>query len=110
MSDITLTKEAIAYIQKNLQSREGVLGIRLGVNTAGCSGLSYVVDFAKSIKPEDKIFEAANIKIMVDADSFNKYLKGTEIDCVREGLNEYLKFNNPNVTSHCGCGESFNVS
>lgn len=109
MSDITLTKDAIAYIQKNLQDKKGVLGIRLGVNTSGCSGLSYVIGFANDIKPEDKIFETADIKIMVDANSF-KYLKGTEIYCVREGLNEYLKFNNPNVTGTCGCGESFNVS
>ena len=109
MSDITLTKEAVAYIQKNLQGKEGILGIRLGVNNSGCSGLSYVVGFANDIKSEDKIFESENIKIMIDPKSF-QYLKGTEIYCVREGLNEYLKFNNPNVKGTCGCGESFNVS
>jgi iron-sulfur cluster assembly protein len=109
MSEITLTKEAVAYIQKNLQGKEGVLGIRIGVKDSGCSGLSYVVGFASDIKAEDKIFETADIKIMVDADSL-KYLKGTEIYCVSEGLNEYLKFNNPNVKGTCGCGESFNVS
>ncbi len=109
MSDITLTEDAVAYIQKSLQGKEGVLGIRLGVKNAGCSGLSYVIGFANEIKAEDKIFETANIKVMIDSESF-KHLKGTEICCAREGLNEYLKFNNPNATGSCGCGESFNVS
>jgi iron-sulfur cluster assembly protein len=108
MSEISLTKNAISYIQKTLEGKEGVLGIRLGVKSSGCSGLSYTLDFATEMKDEDKKFESEGISVFVDPNSF-EYLKGTQLDCVKEGLNEILKFNNPNVKSACGCGESFNT-
>lgn len=107
-SSITLTNAAVAHLQKTLQKKEEAIGIRLGVKNAGCAGFAYVMDFAVETKPEDKIFETQGIKVVVDSDSF-EYLKGTEIDCVQEGLNAQLKFNNPNVKSACGCGESFNT-
>jgi len=108
MSEISLTKSAVSYIQKTLQGKEGVLGIRLGVKSSGCSDLSYILDFATAIKEEDKKFESGGISVFVDPNSF-KYLKGIQLDCVKEGLNEILKFNNPNVKSACGCGESFST-
>ena len=108
MSDITLTASAVGFLQKTLSDKTGVLGIRLGVKPAGCSGSSYIIDFAKEIRAEDKIFEAEGVKIVVDPTSF-EVLQGMEIDCMREGLNETLRFNNPNVKSACGCGESFSV-
>ncbi len=106
--NITLTNAAVLHLQKTLQKKEAAIGIRLGVKNAGCAAFSYVMDFALEAKPEDKIFETQGIKVVIDPNSF-EYLKGTEIDCVQEGLNAQLKFNNPNVKSACGCGESFNT-
>lgn len=105
---ITLTDAAVNHLQKTLQKKPEALGIRFGVKNAGCSGMSYVLDFALETKAEDKIFETAGIKVVVDPVSF-EYLQGTKIDCAHEGLNAQLKFNNPNVKSACGCGESFNI-
>ncbi len=105
---ITLTDTAVQHLKKTLQKKTEALGIRFGVKNAGCSGMSYVLDFALEIKADDHIFETAGIKVVVDPLSL-EYVQGTEIDCVEEGLNAALKFNNPNVKSACGCGESFNI-
>ena len=105
---VTLTDAALKHLQKTLQKKEEALGIRFGVKNAGCSGLLYVLDFALELKAEDHIFETAGLKVVVDPQSL-EYVKGTEIDCVEEGLNAALKFKNPNVKSACGCGESFNI-
>jgi len=108
MKGVSLTSNAVEYLRKTLDNKPDMMGIRLGVKTSGCSGLSYTLDFAKDLKEGDQIFESGGVKVVVDAKSF-EYLKGTEVDCVQEGLNEFLKFQNPNVKSACGCGESFNV-
>ena len=84
------------------------MGIRLGVKTSGCSGMAYVLEFVDSEVEEDQVFEAHGVKIFVDPKSFT-YLDGTELDFVKEGLNEGLQFRNPNVAGECGCGESFTV-
>lgn len=105
---ITITDSAVQHLQKILHSKENVFGVRLGVKDSGCSGLSYVIDFVSAPQAEDQIFEAGGLKVVVDPKSFG-YLEGTEIDCTREGLNQTLQFNNPNVKSSCGCGESFNI-
>lgn len=106
--DITLTAAAVLHFQKTLQNKPEVLGVRLGVKNSGCSGLSYVFDFAKEIKENDEQIQLEGVNIIVDLDSL-KYLMGTEIDCIQEGLNMQIKLNNPNVKSACGCGESFNT-
>jgi iron-sulfur cluster assembly protein len=84
------------------------VGLRLGVKQTGCSGYAYVVSYADEINPSDAVFEAAGVKVVVDQGSL-QFVDGTEIDFVREGLNEAFKFRNPNVKGECGCGESFNV-
>ena len=84
------------------------IGLRLGVKQTGCSGYAYVVSYADEIGASDVVFEVADVKVVVDAESL-KYVDGTEIDFVRQGLNEAFKFRNPNVKGECGCGESFNV-
>ena len=86
---------------------EGV-GIRLGVKTAGCSGMAYKLEFADAVNPEDVEFASHGVKVLIDPKSL-PYLAGTELDYTREGLNEGFKFNNPNVKDQCGCGESFNT-
>ncbi len=82
--------------------------MRLAVKTTGCSGLSYVLEFADEVAAEDVVFEDKGVQILVDAKSL-VYLDGTEMDFVKEGLNEGFKFHNPNQKAECGCGESFTV-
>lgn len=105
---ITLTEKAATHVKKFLESRGKGAGLRLGVKTSGCSGMAYVLEFSDKIEQEDHVFEDHGVKVIVDSKSL-LYLDGTELDFVKEGLNEGFKFNNPNVKDACGCGESFNV-
>jgi iron-sulfur cluster assembly protein len=105
---ITITKIAAKHVNQHLQKRGKGIGLRLGVKTTGCSGLAYVIEFADKIEDDDKIFENNGVKLLVNPKSY-VYLKGTELDFGKEGLNEGFKFKNPNVKDQCGCGESFNV-
>ena len=105
---LTLTEKAAEHVEKILVNRGKGLGLRLGVKTSGCSGMAYTLEFADEMKETDQLFESQGIKIIVDLKSL-VYLDGTELDFVREGLNEGFQFNNPNVKDQCGCGESFNV-
>ncbi|WP_372878294.1 iron-sulfur cluster assembly protein IscA [Spongiibacter marinus] len=105
---ISLTESAAEHIKRQLAGRGRGLGIRLGVRTSGCSGMAYVLEFVDEVRAEDKVFEAFGASVFIDPKSL-VYLDGTELDFVKEGLNEGLKFNNPNVSAECGCGESFTV-
>ena len=105
---IQLTDRAAEHVKSFLDKQGKGLGLRLGVKPAGCSGQQYVVETAEQIHDSDQTFESNGIRIVIDADSL-KYLAGTELDFVREGLNSGFRFNNPNVTDTCGCGESFTV-
>ncbi|MBY4678873.1 iron-sulfur cluster assembly protein IscA [Marinobacterium arenosum] len=105
---ITMSAAAAEHVTRYLEQRGQGAGVRLGVRTSGCSGMAYVLEFVDEVQPEDTVFETQGVKIVIDPKSL-VYLDGTELDFVREGLNEGFKFNNPNVRSECGCGESFNV-
>jgi len=105
---ITLTDKAAKHVQRNLDKRGKGCGLRLGVRTTGCSGLAYELEYVDVSAPEDTMFESNGVKVFVDPKSL-AYLDGTELDFVREGLNEGFKFQNPNVKDECGCGESFRV-
>ncbi len=105
---VTLTENAARHVENFIAKRGKGLGIRFGVKTSGCSGMAYKLEFVDDKHDEDLIFESHGIKILVDPKSL-PYVEGTELDFVREGLNEGFKFNNPNVKDACGCGESFNV-
>ena len=105
---ISMTEAAAQHVRRSLEGRGKGEGIRLGVRTTGCSGLAYVLEFVDEVSGEDMVFENFGVKLIVDPKSL-AYLDGTELDFVREGLNEGFKFNNPNVKNECGCGESFNV-
>ena len=105
---ITLTESAAERIRDYLKSREGTVGLRLGVTRTGCSGFAYVVDFAEEIGSDDVVFDSRGVKVVVDPESLD-YVDGTEVDFGQEGLNRSFRFNNPNVTASCGCGESFTV-
>lgn len=105
---ISLTEKAAQHISNFLTKRGKGEGIRLGVKNSGCSGMSYALEFVDQIHPEDMIFEQHGVKIFVDPKS-HVYLDGTELDFVKEGLQEGFKFTNPNAKDECGCGESFHV-
>ncbi|MBU6439084.1 MAG: iron-sulfur cluster assembly accessory protein, partial [Betaproteobacteria bacterium] len=92
---ITLTESAASHVSKYLSQRGKGVGVRLGVKTTGCSGLAYKLEYADAVAPEDQVFESHGVKVLVDPQSLS-YLDGTELDFVREGLQQGFKFSNPN--------------
>ncbi len=106
---VTLTEAAAAQVRRLIEQRGAGKGLRLGVTAMGCSGFGYVLDIVDEPNPDDRVFPAGeDLVVVVDPEAY-AYVKGTEIDFVREGLNRTFKFNNPNVQATCGCGESFAV-
>ncbi|HID81793.1 MAG TPA: iron-sulfur cluster assembly protein IscA [Chromatiales bacterium] len=105
---ITLTDSAAERVSNFLAQRGKGLGLRLGVKTTGCSGMAYVMEYVDELEEGDQVFEDKGVKIIINPKSL-VYLDGTELDFAREGLNEGFKFNNPNESDRCGCGESFTV-
>ena len=105
---ITLTEVAADRVNTFLANRGKGVGLRLGIKTYGCSGMAYVMEFADEVEETDQVFEDHGIKIIVDPKSL-LYLDGTEMDFAKDGLNEGFKFNNPNESGACGCGESFTI-
>jgi iron-sulfur cluster assembly protein len=105
---ISLTERAAKQISKQLSKRGNGVGLKLGVKKSGCSGFAYTLDYADAITDHDKVFEQFGVKVLV-ANADLEFLDGTELDYSREGINEAFKFNNPNVSGTCGCGESFAV-
>lgn len=105
---VTLTEAAARHVRRSLENRGKGQGIRVGIKTTGCSGLAYVLEYVDELKNDDQVFESHGLKVIVDSNSLD-FIDGTELDFVREGINEGFKFNNPNVRGECGCGESFSV-
>ena len=105
---IKLTESAASRVQGYLERRGRGVGLRLGVKKTGCSGFAYVVDYADEVGDADVLFEDRAVTIVVDRDSL-PFIDGTEIDFIKEGLNEAFRFRNPNVKGECGCGESFSI-
>jgi len=105
---ISLTESAASRVRDYLDTRGAGVGLRLGVTKTGCSGYSYVINYAEEITDSDILFEDKGVTLVVDAEAL-PLIDGTEVDFVKSGLNEAFKFRNPNVSGECGCGESFNV-
>jgi len=105
---VTLTERAADHVQRYLAKRGKGIGLRLGVKTTGCSGMAYKLEFVDEAGAEDVQFESNGVRVLVDPKSL-AYLDGTELDFVREGLNEGFRFRNPREKDRCGCGESFRV-
>jgi iron-sulfur cluster assembly protein len=103
---VSLAPAALDRVRGYLAGTPGALGLRFGVRRTGCSGWGYAIDMAREAKPEDRVFEQDGVRIYVDADSL-ALVDGTEIDFLKQGLNEQFVFRNPNVAAECGCGESF---
>jgi iron-sulfur cluster assembly protein len=105
---ITLTENAAKQILKKLAKRGKGIALRVGVKKVGCSGFAYTFDYADNINADDQLFESHNANVVVDTSSL-QFLDGSNIDFVREGLNDSFKFENPNIDNTCGCGESFSL-
>lgn len=103
---ISLAPAALERIRTYLAGAPDAIGLRFGVKRTGCSGWSYVVDLAREARDGDAVSEQDGVRVYVDADSL-ALLDGTEIDFLKQGLNEQFVFRNPNVKAECGCGESF---
>ena len=105
---ISLTRSAADRVRTHLDQRGEGIGLRLGVTQTGCSGYSYVINYADEIADSDIVFEDKGIKVVVDPEAL-QLIDGTEVDFVKNGLKEAFSFRNPNISGECGCGESFNV-
>ncbi len=107
---ISMTSKAIKQVKTIMaeDQKEGITGLRVGIKGGGCSGLSYVLDFVKESRPDDKTFEFDGVKVFMDPKSAI-YLKGTEIDFSDGLMGTGFNFINPNAQRTCGCGSSFGV-
>ena len=106
---ITLSENAANRIKEIMSKAEkDSLGVRVGVKSGGCAGMSYVMEYAKKINPSDEIIEDKGVKVFVDPGAI-MYLLGTEMDYKKEEFSSTFIFKNPNETERCGCGESFKV-
>jgi len=105
---ISLTPSAAERVRTYLDKRGAGVGLRLGVTKTGCSGYSYVINYAEEIEDSDVVFEDKGVTVVVDPEAL-QLIDGTEVDFIKNGLNEAFSFRNPNITGECGCGESFNV-
>ena len=104
---ISLSENAAGRIKEIMSSAEkDSIGVRVGVKSGGCAGMSYVLEYAKETKPNDEMVEDKGVKVFIDPAAV-MYLLGTEMDYKKEEFSSSFVFNNPNETERCGCGESF---
>ena len=107
---ISITDQASARIQEIVNGAESdVIGLRIGIKTAGCSGLQYNVEFAKEQQPFEDAIDVNGVRVLIDPAAV-LFLVGTEMDWAEDKFNSSFVFNNPNETARCGCGESFSIS
>lgn len=105
---LRLTSRAEARVLEYLQRRGSGVGLRVGVTETGCSGYSYVLDYADEVGQDDVVMCQNELSIVVARENL-PLLEGTEVDFIQKDLNEQFVFTNPNATGECGCGESFTV-
>ena len=107
---ISITDQASARVQEIVKGAESdVIGLRIGIKTAGCSGLQYTVEFAKEQQPFEDAIDVNGVRLLIDPAAV-MFLVGTEMDWTEDKFNSSFVFNNPNETARCGCGESFSIS
>ena len=106
---IKLSDNAAERIKKIMSKAENsAIGVRIGVKSGGCAGMSYVMEYSKKANPNDEVIEDKGVKVFIDSAAI-MYLLGTEMDYKKEDFSSTFVFNNPNETERCGCGESFKV-
>ena len=103
---VTLTASAVERVRQYLAETPGGIGLRFGVKKSGCSGWAYQIEIATTAKADDLVFPSDGVDVRVDPASLEQ-VDGTEIDFVKQGLNQQFVFRNPQVADECGCGESF---
>ena len=104
---IKLSENAASRIKEIMSGTEAnSIGVRIGVKSGGCAGMSYVMEYTKEVNPNDEVIEDKGVKVFVDAAAV-MYLLGTEMDYKKEEFSSSFVFKNPNETERCGCGESF---
>ena len=112
LKPVTMTQAAINHIKSEIKKHHSdatIVGFRLYLSTAGCSGMMYKIEIIRQIDPNDLCFQACDeFNIYIDKSAY-PFVQGTEIDFVTEGLNQIFKYKNPNETAACGCGESFTI-
>ena len=106
---ISLSDNAANRIKEIMSSAEkNSIGVRVGVKSGGCAGMSYVLEYAKETNPNDEVIEEKGVKVFIDSAAV-MYLLGTEMDYKKDNFSTSFTFNNPNETERCGCGESFKI-
>ena len=105
---IKLSDKAADRIKEILSEKKDMTGVRIGVKSGGCAGMSYIMEYAKNHKPNDELIEEKGVKVFIDPGAV-MYLLGTTMDFKEEEFSSSFVFNNPNETERCGCGESFKV-
>jgi len=106
---ITLSDNAASRIKEIMSNDETKsVGVRIGVKSGGCAGMSYIMEYAKEINSTDEIIEDKGVKVFIDPGAI-MYLLGTEMDYKKEQFSSTFVFKNPNETERCGCGESFKI-
>ena len=106
---IKLSDNAANRIKEIMSKADNTaIGVRVGVASGGCAGMSYVMEYAKKANPQDEIIEDKGVKVLIDPKAI-MYLLGTEMDYKKEELSSTFVFKNPNETERCGCGESFKI-
>jgi iron-sulfur cluster assembly accessory protein len=105
---VQLTPVALEHVREQLARQSSAIGLRLGVKSSGCSGWKYDISLTESVNDGDIAVQIDDVTVYIDSASI-EFVKGTQIDFVREGLNRTFRFNNPNIESECGCGESFSI-
>ena len=106
---ITLSDNAAARIKEIMSAAEkNSLGVRVGVKSGGCAGMSYIMEYTKEVNPNDEVIEDKGVKVFIDPNAII-YLLGTEMDYKEDKFSSQFVFKNPNETERCGCGESFKI-
>ena len=106
---IRLSDNAAKRIKQIMSEAEtSTIGVRVGVKSGGCAGMSYIMEYAKEIKPNEEVIEEKGVKVLIEPKAII-YLLGTEMDFKQEEFSSQFIFKNPNETERCGCGESFKV-
>ena len=106
---IKLSDNAVSRIKEIMSKAENTsIGVRIGVKSGGCAGMSYVMEYTKESNPNDEVIEDKGVKVFVDSAAV-MYLLGTEMDYKKDDFSSSFTFKNPNETERCGCGESFKV-
>ncbi|MDC0163502.1 iron-sulfur cluster assembly accessory protein [Candidatus Pelagibacter sp.] len=106
---ISLSENAAKRIKEIMSlAKNNSIGVRVGVKSGGCAGMSYVMEYTKEINPNDELIEDKGVKLYIDP-AATMYLLGTEMDYKKEEFSSTFIFKNPNETERCGCGESFKV-